>query len=124
MECPVCFEPLAGRIRALLPCEHTLCMRCLLRLRPPRCPLCRADLTEYFDPPRQDGPRFTTEVTLQVNTPDAAADVIRQTMQRMRVLRDLGVAHPPILTGTRERTREGGAADAALESSPPPSIAP
>lgn len=124
MECPVCLEPLAGRIRVLLPCDHTLCVRCLLRLRPPRCPLCRADLAEYLENDERPPVRSTTEVTLQVNTPDAAADVIRQAMQRMRVLRDLGVAHPPTLTGARETSREGELAAASPESAPRPSIAP
>ena len=88
MECPVCYEELAKRVRVTTPCEHVVCLRCFLRLRPPRCPLCREDLAPYAEYPTRAAP---AEVTLQVSTTtdDAATDVVRQAMRRMRVLRDM-----------------------------------
>ena len=48
-ECPVCFEDLDARIRTTTPCGHHVCLGCLLALaRPPRCPMCRADLAPLF----------------------------------------------------------------------------
>ena len=41
--CPVCFEDLDGLIRAVLPCEHTLCLGCFVQLRNFTCMLCRLD---------------------------------------------------------------------------------
>ena len=51
-ECPVCFENLRRTVQAVPPCSHAICMRCLLRLRPPlACPLCRMDLSAFVSTP-------------------------------------------------------------------------
>jgi hypothetical protein len=89
MECPVCYEELTRRVRVTTPCEHVVCLRCFLRLRPPRCPLCRTDLAAHVDAPSTP----TAEVTLHVSTStidtDPATDIVRQAIQRMRVMRDM-----------------------------------
>ena len=41
-ECPVCFETLTSSSQPLY-CGHTLCSSCEPKLRPSRCPLCRAE---------------------------------------------------------------------------------
>ena len=46
-DCPICFQPLgifASSTR--LACKHEICLSCLLNLRQPTCPLCRADIPE------------------------------------------------------------------------------
>lgn len=54
-ECPVCFEPYDMRIQCVLPCTHSVCMQCILKIEKPiRCPLCRMDLDSHIVyPPRE-----------------------------------------------------------------------
>lgn len=47
-ECPVCFESLNYQIKTILPCKHTLCLKCLLKLKNKVCVICRKDITECF----------------------------------------------------------------------------
>ena len=47
MSCPVCFDILGSRSSVVtLPCQHPLCLACLLALQQPACPLCRGDIPE------------------------------------------------------------------------------
>ena len=46
--CPVCFESLDTRIRTVLTCQHDLCLNCLVRITPRRCPICRNDFSLDF----------------------------------------------------------------------------
>ena len=48
-ECPVCFCDMSKTIKAVMPCNHSVCMRCILKLRDPRCVLCRYDLKDVLD---------------------------------------------------------------------------
>lgn len=52
MECPVCFELLGTCIETRLPCKHSVCLRCLLKLPSPRCPMCRTDVSRHIPPDR------------------------------------------------------------------------
>lgn len=46
LECPVCLEQdRADRVWCRLPCDHAVCLGCLLKLRTKACPLCRLDLS-------------------------------------------------------------------------------
>lgn len=86
--CPVCFEALAPVLRATAPCGHTLCLQCLLQLRPPvRCPLCREALEvpsrDRAPPPlpsrNASNSDSTTVVTLRVMTAGAATAATQTT---------------------------------------------
>ena len=40
----MCFEELHERVVCTFPCQHAICLHCLLSLHAPSCPLCRRDL--------------------------------------------------------------------------------
>lgn len=40
----MCFEELHERVVCTFPCQHAICLHCLLSLHAPACPLCRRDL--------------------------------------------------------------------------------
>lgn len=44
MECPVCYEKAAEDKCQVLECAHSLCKKCLSKLRQRNCPLCRAPI--------------------------------------------------------------------------------
>ena len=48
LECPICMEDSQMTIRAVTPCGHGMCLRCLLRCVDRRCPLCRTDLRPHL----------------------------------------------------------------------------
>lgn len=90
-ECPVCFEESSTRIWVVTPCNHGMCLACLMRLkRPANCPLCRSRLEPYLP--------LQKTVSLQVHTArgdneDAAAEedaeasdaALREVFHRMRL---------------------------------------
>lgn len=41
----MCFEELHERVVCTFPCQHAICLQCLLSLQMSACPLCRRDLT-------------------------------------------------------------------------------
>lgn len=95
-DCPVCFGPLATAVRCVLPCTHTLCLGCLLRLRTPAsCPLCRADLSTLLpEPSPASGTPFTLRPQLVPFHPLVAHMAARRATQRA-VERGMQIVGPP-----------------------------
>ena len=52
-ECPVCFCTMSKTIKTTLPCNHSLCMDCILKLKSPKCVICRYDLKEILKPGKE-----------------------------------------------------------------------
>ena len=93
-DCPVCFGPLATVVRCVLPCTHTLCLRCLLRLRTPvSCPLCRADLAALLPEP-MPAPSLSLRPQLVPFHPLVAHMAARRATQRA-VERGVPTVGPP-----------------------------
>lgn len=94
-DCPVCFEPLASRLRVVAPCAHTVCYACFQRLSAPqKCPMCRANLALLLPPsrpvsPDEDGRSLMERILL---TESLRADVLPAggiTVRRAPLLREL-----------------------------------
>ena len=90
-DCPVCYESLQTRIATRLPCSHTLCLSCLVRLPVPQsCPMCRFSIVHLVPLVRSTPP---TVVTLNVSTRVAAPSETTQTLfERVRVAEHLANA--------------------------------
>jgi len=86
-ECPVCYEPLRERIAAELPCAHTVCLACLMRLPAPQvCPLCRSAVGHLI--PWATRTASPTVVTLNVSTETTEANLT----ERVRLAEHLATA--------------------------------
>jgi hypothetical protein len=100
MECPVCLEELGTRIETRLPCKHSVCLTCLLRLPAPvRCPMCRADVSRHMPDPSTstvtvqsvvDGLRITDRLSAAMDlrrmTRVHASPILLQTPPRRRLI--------------------------------------
>ena len=93
-ECPVCFESLQHRITAQLPCSHTTCLSCLMRLPIPQsCPMCRFSIVHLI--PRFERSSSPTVVTLNVSTRTTAPhplETVQTLSERVRVAEHLADA--------------------------------
>lgn len=47
-ECPICYENLNNAFMCTTPCKHSFCLRCIIDLKTPICPLCRQNLKKYM----------------------------------------------------------------------------
>ena len=74
--CAVCFELLHTQIRATLPCAHTFCLKCVVRLSYPQsCPLCRRDIQHLMPTHRaQSTPPPHVSFTLRMRHDDGDDD--------------------------------------------------
>lgn len=93
-ECPVCFESLQHRIATQLPCSHTTCLSCLMRLPLPQsCPMCRFSLVHLI--PRFERSSSPTVVTLNVSTRTTAPpplEAVQTLSERVRIAEHLAEA--------------------------------
>lgn len=86
-ECPVCYERLRERIAAELPCAHTFCLACLMRLPAPQlCPLCRSTIGHLIPQPCRTA--SSTVVTLNVSAETTEANLT----ERVRIAEHLATA--------------------------------
>jgi len=45
MECPICLESLNNKFSCKTPCAHNFCLKCFLKLKDLKCPICRQSFT-------------------------------------------------------------------------------
>ena len=104
MECPVCYESMTGTIQTSLPCSHSLCLRCLLKLpTPQRCPMCRCDIVSHFpQSSTTQGPNVVT-LNIQTSTNEEVTDsVIRSIARRVQLA---GMLQRAVGSGMAPRNR-------------------
>ena len=111
MECPVCFEPDTSRTIEPLYCGHHICSVCIMKIDPPRCPLCRTPYRTHAHMPIEEpeSPRwihdYGLDIDIEQHTPNI--DIPRHTpsidIPHQRTRRRRSVAHsaPSILQSTR-----------------------
>lgn len=64
-ECCVCYETFESKIKCVLPCNHTICLQCTLKLKTKTCVMCRQDISDCFPEEEQE---TSARVTFQVVT--------------------------------------------------------
>jgi hypothetical protein len=75
-ECPVCYE---SAWMTTTPCQHPICVSCLVSLRKPECPLCRFNFSDTNPIPSP-----TPEVALLDNSNVDFSNLLQQTLLAMR----------------------------------------
>ena len=87
-DCPICFETVRTRIAVSLPCTHTLCLTCLLRLPVPQsCPMCRLSIVHLI--PRKDESSSPTLVMLNVSNRGPNSEMTQPLSERVRIAEHL-----------------------------------
>ncbi len=49
MDCPICYEHDKNIFYVKLPCNHSLCLSCLVSLEKRSCPVCRYDFEKIIE---------------------------------------------------------------------------
>jgi hypothetical protein len=47
-ECPICYEELQKRIYCVTPCNHKICLDCIVKMKTSTCHICRNDISKLF----------------------------------------------------------------------------
>eukprot|EP00746_Dinoflagellata_sp_MGD_P010579 gnl/MRDRNA2_/MRDRNA2_121887_c0_seq1.p1 gnl/MRDRNA2_/MRDRNA2_121887_c0~~gnl/MRDRNA2_/MRDRNA2_121887_c0_seq1.p1 ORF type:complete len:582 (-),score=82.08 gnl/MRDRNA2_/MRDRNA2_121887_c0_seq1:221-1966(-) len=103
LDCAVCLDLLCEPIQ--LPCAHTFCRNCLLRISQRKCPLCRAPHPDGFDPFKATADCQIEEL-LRRNCPDYLQRVQHATAERSRML-NLIVGNRHQLVSNPKRSKSG-----------------
>merc|ERR1712216_927718 len=84
LDCAVCLDLLCEPIQ--LPCSHTFCRNCLVRVSQRKCPLCRALHPEDFDPVTAKIDQPLEELVRHTHPEEYAQRVQKAVAERSRML--------------------------------------